>query len=836
MGATSFFSDTGHEMVTSVLPSFVTATLGGSAAALGLIDGVSDACAGIAKVAAGPVADDPTRRRRIATGGYTVTAVATALIGLTTMVWQVAALRVIAWTARGGRSPARDAMLSSIAGGGAYGRAFGIERAGDNLGAVVGPLVAAVLVSWWDIRPTMLISFVPGVLATVAITVAARAARRLHGDLGRFRARLDVAGLRASGLPRQLLPVVLFECGNLATTLLILRATDAFGSWGVAGAASVAIVVYAAHNAAAALVALGGGSWLDRTAPRRVFATGAAVYVVAYGLLATDAAGPVGLVVGFVLAGCGIGLAETAESALVAGILPDRLRGSGYGLLGGIQAAGDIVATVVAGILYTLFGAMVAFAYAALWMLLAVAASTLIRPPRREPAPTTPATEPMPGGAPTQKETAMPDHSQVTVFSVAARQILDSRGYPTVAVRLTLDDGAIVDASAPAGASTGEFEAVELRDGGDAFSGRGVRKAVASVTGELAELLTSRPWATLHDLDAAMSDLDGTENLARLGANAVVAVSIAAARAFAHAAGMSVHGWLSQLTGNAERLPVPHFNVLNGGAHAANPLDFQEFMVAPVGAASEEEAVQTGAEVYHALAARVKQRFGTAGLGDEGGFAPNLANPRDALDLLVSAIQDAGAVAAVDQVAIAIDPAANGFYEGEGHYRVDGTVLDREALVDYYEKLLDHYPVRSIEDGFAEDDHEGWRLMFGAVGRRTQLVGDDLYVTDARRIEEGALSHWSNAVLIKPNQIGTVTGTLDAIAVAREHNMQCMVSHRSGETTDDFIADLVVGTGVGQIKSGAPARGERVVKYNRLMAIEAGTPGTPYGLAEGAAR
>ncbi|MEQ6898544.1 phosphopyruvate hydratase [Microbacterium sp. KR10-403] len=430
----------------------------------------------------------------------------------------------------------------------------------------------------------------------------------------------------------------------------------------------------------------------------------------------------------------------------------------------------------------------------------------------------------------------MPDDSKVTISAVAARQTLDSRGYPTVAVRLTLDDGATVDASAPAGASTGEFEAVELRDGDDAYSGRGVRQAVASVTGELAEALTSHPWATLHELDAAMIDVDGTDNLARLGANAVVAVSIAATRAFAHVADTSVHAWLARLTGSSERLPVPHFNVLNGGAHAANPLDFQEFMVAPVGAASEEEAVQTGAEVYHALAARVKQRFGTAGLGDEGGFAPDVANPHEALDLLVAAIEDTGLTAAVDEVAIAIDPAANGFYQGDGRYRVDGRVLDRGQLVDYYERLLDTYPLRSIEDGFAEDDHEGWRLMFDATGRRTQLVGDDLYVTDARRIEEGALSHWSNAVLIKPNQIGTVTGTLDAITVAREHDMRCMVSHRSGETTDDFIADLVVGTGVGQIKSGAPARGERVAKYNRLMEIEAESGGIPYGLAEGSAR
>lgn len=420
----------------------------------------------------------------------------------------------------------------------------------------------------------------------------------------------------------------------------------------------------------------------------------------------------------------------------------------------------------------------------------------------------------------------------ITPTGLTARQILDSRGYPTVEVILTLDDGATLIASAPAGASTGEHEAVELRDGGDAFSGRGVTKAVQAVDDEIARRLVGSSWSALAELDDAMRDLDGTGNDSRLGANAVVAVSIAAARAFAHCADTSLHGWIADITGSEELLPVPHFNVLNGGAHAANDLDFQEFMIAPVGARSEDEAVRTGAEVYHVLAGLARARFGTTGLGDEGGFAPPIADPREALDLLVEAIGKAGYPAATDQVAIALDPAANGFALGGGRYRFAGRELDRDDLVAYYADLVDAYPIRSIEDGFAEDDDEGWAAMYQALGSRLQLVGDDLYVTDPERIQNGAERHLSNAALIKPNQIGTVSQTLDAIRTARENDMRCMVSHRSGETADDFIADLVVGTGVGQIKSGAPARGERVAKYNRLTAIELDSPGLAYGLGQ----
>lgn len=424
-----------------------------------------------------------------------------------------------------------------------------------------------------------------------------------------------------------------------------------------------------------------------------------------------------------------------------------------------------------------------------------------------------------------------PEGHPIQIAKIDAHQILDSRGYPTVAVTMHLHDGTTVTASAPAGASTGAYEAVELRDDGPTFSGRSVHKAVASVTDEISPLLSKGHWTTIRELDNAVRELDGTENLSRLGANAAVAVSIAAARAFAHNAEIPLHVWLARITDSVERLPVPHFNVLNGGAHAANPLEFQEFMIAPVGAENEEAAVEAGAEIYHALAARVKAKFHTAGLGDEGGFAPDIASPEEAMELLVTAIQDAGYTPGVDDVAIAIDPAANGFYEREGMYKVGGNLLTRDQLVDYYLKLVDQFPLRSIEDGFSEDDHEGWRLLFDAAGDRIQLVGDDLYVTDMRRIADGAKNRYSNAALIKPNQIGSVTGTLDAIETTKRLGMQAMVSHRSGETLDTFIADLVVGTGVGQIKTGAPARGERVAKYNRLVEIALENPGLPYGLA-----
>jgi enolase len=419
----------------------------------------------------------------------------------------------------------------------------------------------------------------------------------------------------------------------------------------------------------------------------------------------------------------------------------------------------------------------------------------------------------------------------VTVTAVTARQILDSRGNPTVHVSLSLGDGTVVEASAPSGASTGAFEAIELRDAGPSYAGLSVHHAVAGITGEIAPLLIGREWTSIREIDDAMRALDGTANYSRLGANATVAVSIAASRAFAHQAGLPLHTWIAAETGNTELLPVPHFNVLNGGAHAANDLDFQEFMIAPVGMKTEELAVQAGAEIYHALAKRVRARYNATGLGDEGGFAPPISSPNEALDLIVGAITDAGYTPGLDQIAIAMDPAANGFYAGDGVYTVAGVATSREELADYYAELCAAYPIWSIEDGFAEDDHAGWKILFDRIGDTIQLVGDDLYVTDAARIRGGAANGYSNAALIKPNQIGTVSQTFDAIAAARENGMQSMVSHRSGETSDTFIADLVVGTGVGQIKSGAPARGERVAKYNRMMEIEAQTAGLRYGLS-----
>jgi enolase len=418
----------------------------------------------------------------------------------------------------------------------------------------------------------------------------------------------------------------------------------------------------------------------------------------------------------------------------------------------------------------------------------------------------------------------------VLVATLTSEQILDSRGNPTVEVTVRLADGFETAASAPSGASTGAHEAVELRDGGRSYGGLGVRKAVSHVKTEIAELITSGPWFDIREIDAALSSLDGTGNYRRLGANAVVAVSIAMSRAFAHRDGVPLHRWISAATGSTESLPVPHFNVLNGGAHASNDLDFQEFMIAPVGAADEDHAVQTGAEIYHALSARIRTAYGSTGLGDEGGFAPAISRPQHALDLLVESIGDAGYVAGLGDVAIAMDPAANGFYRGEGLYRIGEADLSREQLADLYVRLVDDYPIRSIEDGFAEDDHQGWQLLYERLGGRLQLVGDDLYVTDAARIRDGARKGYSNAALIKPNQIGTVSQTFDAITAARENGMRCMISHRSGETADTFIADLAVGTGVGQIKSGAPARGERVVKYNRLMQIGASSPELDYGL------
>lgn len=380
VGVASFFSDTGHEMTTAILPTFFTATLHASAGALGLVEGISDSLMGVAKLASGPFANQPERRSRLAGGGYLGTAVATGLIGLTTAVWQVGILRALAWVARGVRSPARDSILATLAPPHAYGRAFGFERAGDNLGAVAGPLLAAGLVAWIGIRPTMLIAAIPGVFAAIAITIAARQAHALL-PTARGALSLHLGRLREAGLLRPMLPVAAFELGNVATTLLILRAVQQLQSDGLSltAAASIGILIYAAHNAFGAAVAAIGGHWIDRAGPRVVFATATLLYVAAYAGFAIPHQQWWGLLIAFTLAGSGIGLAETAEATLVARALPDDLRGSGFGLLGAVQAAGDFAASAVVGLLYALVSPVVGFAYAAGWMVIAFLASASLR-------------------------------------------------------------------------------------------------------------------------------------------------------------------------------------------------------------------------------------------------------------------------------------------------------------------------------------------------------------------------------------------------------------------------------------------------------------------------
>lgn len=383
VAATSFFSDAGHEVTTSVLPTFLTGTLGASAAALGVIDGISDALIGIMKLVGGPPANNPDRRGKVSAAGYLGTAVATGAVGIAVTVWQAGLFRALAWMSRGVRSPSRDALLSSLSPEWARGRTFGLERAGDNLGAVVGPLLAAGLVAWVGIRPTLCLAAIPGLFAAVAILVAAREARQRNRSGDRpARRRFEFGALRDAGMLRALLPVALFEFGNVATTLLILRSTELLTSPGrtVTAATSLAILIYAGHNAVATMASLAAGRWYDRAGPRAVFATGAAVYVLGYLVFAAGAHSALIVALGFALAGTGIGLAEPTQSAVVSRLLPDRLRGSGFGVLGAVQASGDVVATVVAGVLYTVASPAVAFGYAATWMAFALIASGMLRP------------------------------------------------------------------------------------------------------------------------------------------------------------------------------------------------------------------------------------------------------------------------------------------------------------------------------------------------------------------------------------------------------------------------------------------------------------------------
>ncbi|MFJ9542559.1 phosphopyruvate hydratase [Streptomyces sp. NPDC101225] len=421
------------------------------------------------------------------------------------------------------------------------------------------------------------------------------------------------------------------------------------------------------------------------------------------------------------------------------------------------------------------------------------------------------------------------------IASLHAVEVLDSRARPTLAVTLTTADGTRARAGVPSGASTGTREAVELRDGDRArYNGQGVLTAVGHVNGEIARALSGRAFASAADVDRALIDLDGTETKSRLGANAIVGVSMAAVRAETALAGRELWQHIAHVADTAPRLPVPHFNVVNGGAHAANSLDFQEFMLAPLGAPSLPEAVRAGSEVYAKLKARLTAQGQPTGLGDEGGFAPAIDRPEAVLELIVDAITDAGYTPGRDGVAIALDPAASEFRnQADGRYRVAGETLTSDQLIDRYEAIVNRFPVWSIEDGLGEDDTDGWVRLTERLGDRVQLMGDDNFVTNPAIITEAISRKIANSALIKVNQIGTVTETLEAMQICRAAGYTQMVSHRSGETDDSFIADLVTGTGSGQLKSGAPARGERVAKYNRLIEIAAADPSLPFGLGTG---
>jgi enolase len=401
---------------------------------------------------------------------------------------------------------------------------------------------------------------------------------------------------------------------------------------------------------------------------------------------------------------------------------------------------------------------------------------------------------------------------------VHARQILDSRGNPTVEVDLLLRSGASGRAAVPSGASTGEFEATELRDGGTAWGGKGVTQAVANVNGEIADAIAGHDGLDQAGLDAVLITLDGTDNKSRLGANAILGVSLAAAHAAAAHEGEPLWRYLGGAT--AHVLPVPMMNVLNGGAHADNKVDFQEFMVVPAGAETFSQCLQMGAEVFHALKKTLHDAgLGTAG-GDEGGFAPDLGSNEEALQMLVRGIESAG-YAPGEDVFIALDPATSEIYEG-GAYVLEheGRSLSADEMAAYWGDLCARYPIVSIEDGMDEEDWSGWKTLTDAVGDRVQLVGDDLFVTNTARLQRGIDTGVANSILVKVNQIGTLTETLDAIATARAAGYTAVMSHRSGETEDTTIADLAVATGCGQIKTGAPSRSDRVAKYNQLLRIE----------------
>jgi enolase len=403
------------------------------------------------------------------------------------------------------------------------------------------------------------------------------------------------------------------------------------------------------------------------------------------------------------------------------------------------------------------------------------------------------------------------------IEQVGAREILDSRGNPTVEVEVALIDGTVARAAVPSGASTGEHEAVELRDGGSRYLGKGVEKAVEAVLDEIAPAVIGLSADDQRLVDQALLDLDGTPDKSRLGANAILGVSLAVARGAAESAGLPLFRYIGGP--NAHILPVPMMNIINGGAHADSGVDVQEFMIAPIGAPSFKEALRWGAEVYHSLKSVLKKQGLSTGLGDEGGFAPDLPGTKAALDLISAAIEAAGFKVGSD-VALALDVAATEFYtEGTG-YAFERETRTAEQMASFYEGLVADYPLVSIEDPLSEDDWDGWVALTTAIGDKVQIVGDDLFVTNPERLEDGIEKGAANALLVKVNQIGTLTETLDAVALAHNSGYRTMMSHRSGETEDTTIADLAVAVGSGQIKTGAPARSERVAKYNQLLRIE----------------
>lgn len=403
-----------------------------------------------------------------------------------------------------------------------------------------------------------------------------------------------------------------------------------------------------------------------------------------------------------------------------------------------------------------------------------------------------------------------------SIVAVGAREILDSRGNPTVEVEVLLEDGVLGRAAVPSGASTGAFEAVELRDGGDRYLGKGVQGAVDGVSERIAPAIVGLDADDQRLVDQTMLELDGTPNKADLGANAILGVSLATAQAAAESAGLPLYKYVGGP--NAHVLPVPMMNILNGGAHADTNVDIQEFMIAPIGAPSFSDAVRSGAEVYHSLKAVLKKRGLATGVGDEGGFAPDLASNRAALDLIAEAVGAAGYQLGTD-IVLALDVAATEFCT-DGVYTFEGASKSAEEMTAYYAELVAAYPIVSIEDPLDEDDWAGWKAITDSLGSKTQLVGDDLFVTNVERLQRGITGGQANALLVKVNQIGSLTETLDSVELAHRNGYRCMMSHRSGETEDVTIADLAVATNCGQIKTGAPARSERVAKYNQLLRIE----------------